>query len=476
MQRRRFLAGVGSLLGIPVPCFANVEAQHVFYDEDFRSLPQESCDVLVVGGGAGGLAAAVSAAEAGAGRVVLIEKNPRLGGDSLISGGYFNAVVPERQIPLGIVDSVEFFEEQILQSGDGRNDPAVVRTLAAGAGPALRWLEEKGMTFLPQVDEIFGSGWRRCFRPILSRGQSYIRALSAAAYSAGVTVRTKTPALRLVKEGAVLAGAVAKTETGKLVFIRAKRGVVLASGGFAANSSLVRRYAPTAAEMPVDSQPGNTGEMIEAAHAIGAALVNMDAVECVPGSRAGINYPIRLDYIPSRMIMIDDNGRRFVNEESPRAVVADAILRYGNSPCWAVADAATLAALDGISQKNIYRGLYAGEAYREDTPEKLAEALGLDEATFLETLRSEPAASRIRTFPLWAVRMYLRLHATLGGIRINAKAAVLDASGNTIERLWACGSCTGSVHGRSRMGGNGLNTAVVFGRLAGKAAAKSPRI
>ena len=174
--------------------------------------------------------------------------------------------------------------------------------------------------------------------------------------------------------------------------------------------------------------------------------------------------------------MVDDNGRRFVNEESPRAVVADAILRYGNSPCWAVADAATLAALDGISQKNIYRGLYAGEAYREDTPEKLAEALGLDEATFLETLRSEPAASRIRTFPLWAVRMYLRLHATLGGIRINAKAAVLDASGNTIERLWACGSCTGSVHGRSRMGGNGLNTAVVFGRLAGKVAAKSPRI
>lgn len=75
MQRRRFLAGVGSLLGIPVPCFANVEAQHVFYDEDFRSLPQESCDVLVVGGGAGGLAAAVSAAEAGAGRVPTFGKN-----------------------------------------------------------------------------------------------------------------------------------------------------------------------------------------------------------------------------------------------------------------------------------------------------------------------------------------------------------------------------------------------------------------
>lgn len=476
MQRRCFLIGIGAMLGTSVPGFADGKAQNSFDKEVLRSLPQESCDVLVVGGGAGGLTAAVSAAEARSGRVVLIEKNPRLGGDSLISGGYFNAVVPDRQTPLGIVDSVDFFEEQILQYGEGRNDPAVVRTLAAGAGPALQWLEEKGMTFLPQVYEVFGSGWRRCFRPILSRGQSYIRALSAAAYSAGVTIRTNIAALQLVKEGAVLTGVVAKTEAGKLVYIRARRGVVLASGGFAASHSLIRRYAPVAAGMPVDSQPGNTGEMIEAAEAIGAALVNMDAVECAPGSRSGINYPIRLDYIPARMIMVDATGRRFVNEESARAVVADAILRYGNSPCWAVADAATLAAFDGISQKNIYRGLYAGEAFREDTPEKLADALGLDRMTFLETLRSEPAASRIRTLPLWAVRMHLRLHATLGGIRINAGAAVLNASGNPIERLWACGSCTGSVHGRSRMGGNGLNTAIVFGRLAGEAAAKSSRV
>lgn len=477
MKRRKFLLDATSLL-LPGVLSATAAADESFLEplSDIEHLPQEKVDVLVVGGGAGGLAAAVSAAEEGAGHVKLIEKQAKLGGDTLIAGGYFNAVIPERQQRLGIEDSVERFEAQILMAGQGANDPLVAHELAAGAGPALQWLETKGMTFLPEIFEVFGSGWRRCFKPVLPRGMSYLRALTAAAYSAGVQLQLSTAALAITRLKSGALGVVVKGPQGRLHLIRVRRGVVLAHGGFAADRSLLKACAPSVASLPVDSQPGNTGEMTVAAAQVGAALVNMDSVECVPGSRRGINYPIRLDYMPGRMIMVNAKGERFVDEESSRAVIAAAILRYGDAPCWAVADAQTVAAFDGISQKNIYRGLYIGEAFREKSAGALAKRLGLDPAVFQRTLDTEPARSRIAALPLWAVQMHLRVHATLGGIRINQRAEALDERGRSISRLWACGACTGNVHGKSRIGGNGINTAVVFGRKAGAAAAKMPPI
>lgn len=453
---------------------------------DAEALPTKIVDVVVIGGGAGGLCAALSAAEAGAGRVLLLEKNPRLGGDTLISGGYFNAVIPERQRRLGVIDSVEQFEVQMLETGRRRNDPDVVHVLASRAGESLLWLEAHGMRFLQEPHEIFGSGWRRCFKPVMSRGQGYLRALTAAAYSAEVDVRTSSPAEAFVcedidekngssgkKRSVVMIGVIASLE-GKRTFIRARRGVVLASGGFAANRKMLESYAPAVAALPVDTQPGSTGEMTLAAGQIGAALVNMSAVECVPGSREGIDYPIRLDYVPGKMIMVSSDGRRFVDETSARNVIAAAILRYGDAPCWAIADSETVAALDGISQKNIYRGLYAGEAFREKTVLALARRIGVDPTNLATTFREQPASDRLRQPPFWAVQMHLRVHVTLGGVRIDSSARVLDTEGRPIERLWAAGACTGSVHGVSRIGGNGINTAVVFGRIAGAAAAKTP--
>lgn len=473
MNRRTLLAAA-----LAAPSFVFDSAEAFAHEEGLpleEDLPVETVDVLVVGGGAGGLSAAVSAARAGAGSVLLIEKAAKIGGDTLISGGFFNAVLPERQRPFGIEDGVDLFVSQVLAAGEEENDPTVVRVLAEASGPALLWLESLGMRFLPEPVEIFGSRFRRSFKPIMSRGLGYIRALSAAAYSAGVAVRTRRAVLRFAGDGrGGVVGVVVDSPEGKRL-VCARRGVVLASGGFGANRGMISRYAPRVASFPIDSCPGSTGEMIVAAAEAGALLVNMTSVECVPGSREGIPYPIRLDYIPSRMIMVDAAGRRFVEENGSRAEIAAAILAKGPNPCWAIADAATVAAFDAISQKNIYRGLYAGEAFREATPEALARRIGLDREAFTRTLAADPARSRIASPPFWAVRMHLRVHSTLGGVRIDDAARVVGSDGEVLERLWACGACTGSVHGRSRIGGNGINTAVVFGRIAGEAAARAER-
>lgn len=487
-QHRRNLlaAGVLSVLtGTPAISPASAEPVSFFsgripsmlsdaLDEPVPEEPADVADVLVIGGGAAGLCAAVAAAEAGA-RVLLLEKTAALGGDTLISGGYYNAVDPERQAAQGIKDSTALFERQILAVSGGFSTPEVVHALACGSGEALPWLQAHGLVFLPKIFEVYGSMFPRAHKPVLPRGTGWIRALSQAALSAGVKIRTNAAAVRLLAEGpdGAVTGVVVQIsrKTGSELFrIHARRGVVIASGGYGANRALVAAASPDLAELPVDTQPGSTGDMLEAARRSGADIVNLRFIECVPGSRSGLSFPIRLDYIPQRMIMVDRKGRRFVDETGTRAEVAEAILQAG-SPSWAIADAQTVRSFDALEQKNLYRGLYAGEVRRADTPEALAGILGLDPTVFAETMASKEGTSRLTQRPLWATKLSLRVHSTLGGIRIDAQARALRPDGSPVPRLWAAGAVTGNVHGRTRIGANGLNCAVVFGRLAGEGAA-----
>ena len=433
-------------------------------------------DVLVIGGGAAGLCAAIAAAENGA-SVILIEKMPTLGGDTLISGGYYNAVDLERQSKQSIVDSVELFESQILELGGGRNSKEVVHVLAVESLDTLSWLEKHGLVFLPQVFEVYGSMHPRAHKPVLPRGTGWIRALSQAAITEGVEIRTNVRAMRFIvdpRTGGVSGVVALQKMNGREILsaFRARRGVVVAAGGFGANKKLVAAASPAFAELPVDSQPGATGEMIEAARSVGASIVNMQFVECVPGSRAGIGFPIRLDYIPRRMIMVDRFGRRFTDEEADRTQIAAAIIKAA-APSWCLADADAVASFDAHEQKNLYRGLYMGEVFREKTPEALAAKLGMNPKVLKSTLRTREARERLKTTPLWATGLHLRVHSTLGGIAIDAKARALSPAGEPILHLYAAGSCVGNIHGKARIGANGLNAAAVFGRIAGTNAARN---
>ena len=432
-----------------------------------------SADVIVAGGGAAGLCAAVRAAQAGA-RVLLFEKNEKLGGDTLISGGYFNAVDPVRQAPMGIFDSEEGFETQILKSGAGFNSPEAAAVLARESSATLRWLESLGMAFLPGVYEIFGSGFPRAHKPVLPRGRGYIQTLSEAALSRGVIIRTSSPVEAFLQADD---GRVTGVRTGGPSGPRmwtAGRGVVAASGGFGASRSMRRRYAPDTADLPTDSQSGATGELIEAAARAGADIVNMRFVECVPGGAAEFDYPIRLDYVPSRMIIVNSAGRRFVDETGGRRAIAAAVLEeMKRGPCFAVASDRALDLFDPISRKNLYRGLYAGQAWRAKTPEALARAAGLPEEALLAEVSAAAAQRSLDRPPFWAARIWLRVHHTLGGIAVSGRAEVLNGGGRPVPGFYAAGAVTGNVHGAERIGGNGLASACTFGRIAGEMLAKT---
>ncbi len=457
MRRRLFLAAGAALL---------VGADRLMAQE-FH--PEASADVIVVGAGAAGLCAAVSAAEQGA-SVLLLEKAGFLGGDTLISGGYFNAVDPARQEPMKIHDSVALFKEHILEAGDGLNDPAVAETLARESFPTLCWLEGLGLRFLPQVFEVYGSRWPRAHKPLQPRGTGYVQTLSEALISRGVKVMTdcRVTALVLNEETGRVEGVQCR-RGGQPFEAAARRGVVIAAGGFGASRRLIERWAPQMATLAVDSQPGAEGDMIEAAEAVGAKICNMPSVECVPGGPAQFHYPIRLDYRPDAMILVNSEGQRFVDELLGRRAIADAVLseEAAGRACWCVAAQQTVERFDPVERKNLLRGLYAGAVWREATPEKLAVRMGLPEQKFSSQVRQAEASRALERGPYWAVRLYLRIHTTLGGIAANEKAQVLDAEGSVMPGLWAAGETVGSVHGAERIGGNGIAAACTFGRIAG---------
>ena len=257
---------------------------------------------------------------------------------------------------------------------------------------------------------------------------------------------------------------------GSVVF-RAEKGVILASGGFAANRKLLRQYAPEYASLPIDGLPSSTGDMLTAALEIGADAVNLGFVECIPGAPPGIDYQVRLDYNSEDCIMVNSQGRRFTKETGTRREIAAAVSGQ-KGPCYEIADQGSVERMIVNNQKDLWRGYFAKVAVKDDTPEGLARRLGLPEAALVEELGRALKSGKFEKPPFWGVRIHLRIHCTLGGLRIDEKARVLGENSRPIPGLRATGSLVGNVHGINRLGANGLNSACVFGRIAGAETAR----
>lgn len=198
-------------------------------------------DVVIAGAGGAGLAAAVMAGSISK-DVIVLEKTQDVGGNTRLADA-FNAVDPAVQKPLGIEDSPELHARQMLETGRWCADPKLVETVATGAPRALAWLKELGVRFEPGVYQVYGSLWLRTHSPSEPEGSGYIRPLLFKCRELGVSIRTGTKVLRVIRnglEGPVL-GVEAERMNGRRLFIRARRGVVVATGGFGANAELVGR-------------------------------------------------------------------------------------------------------------------------------------------------------------------------------------------------------------------------------------------
>lgn len=485
-------------------------------------------DVVVVGAGGAGMTAAITAAAEGK-NVVILESQSMVGGNSVRATGGMNAgktvyqdenefgesagvektlktaaekyadnetitalakTVSEQWAayqanPTGYFDSVELMELDTMIGGKGINDPELVETLCANSADAIDWLDEHGIT-LHNVSSFGGASVKRIHRPVNAEGKtvsvgSYmIPLLEENCKKAGVQILLNTTANEILTDanGAV-AGIKATGSTGETVTVNAK-AVVLTTGGFGANLDMVVKYKPELKGFMTTNAAGIQGQGIEMAEAIGAATVDMDQIQIHPTVEANTAALITEGLRGDGAVLINAEGKRFIDEVGTRDVVSAAEIAQTGSYSWLVVDQAMVDA-SSVIQGYIKKGYtVTGETYEE-----LGKAMGVDAAAFAETMdkwngyveaKNDPDFGRtsfanpLNTAPYYAVKVTAGVHHTMGGLKINANTEVLNEKGEVIPGLFAAGEVTGGVHGANRLGGNAVADFTVFGRIAGAAA------
>ena len=462
-----------------------------------RELPKTSnYDVVVIGAGGAGFSAAITARNAGA-NVVLLEKMPAVGGNSLISGAEMNVAKNWVQPKLGINDdSPELHAQDTFKGGDGKGDMKVINVMTHEALDAAKWCRDYlGVRF--EDDNLFffgGHSRKRALIPVGHTGTEFIAKFQAKADELGIPVITNMKAEELIKNKDGRVVGVKATMDGSEYTFNAKGGVVLATGGFGANPEMVKKYNPKIDErFKTTDAPGSTGEALYMAERAGAELVNMGYIQtypiCDPLSGA---IELIADARFDGAIMLNQEGKRFVEELQRRDVLSEAILNQTGQYCWVLWN-------DNIGKISNTVKAHANE-YEAFTKQGIMTTCDdlkcIADFTKIPFDQLQKTVKRVSDMAgkgndkdfnhraglmdmqqgkYYVIKAVPSTHHTMGGVRINEKAEALTAEGKVIPGLWAAGEVTGVTHGTNRLGGNAYTDIIVFGRIAGEAAAKAAK-
>ena len=486
-------------------------------------------DVVVIGAGGAGMTAAMTAADAGQ-KVVILESQAMVGGNSARATGGMNAAktvyqdenefdqaagvektlataaekyadnetitalaktVSEQWAayqanPTGYFDSVELMELDTMVGGKGINNPELVKTLCEGTADAIDWLDENGIT-LHNVSSFGGASVKRIHRPVneegkvVSVGAYMIPLLQENCEKRGIDIVLNTTVDTILTDANGAAVGVSGTDKdGNTVVVNAK-SVILATGGFGANLDMVTQYKPELAGFMTTNAAGAQGQGIEMATAIGAGTVDMDQIQIHPTVEANTAALITEGLRGDGAILVNANGERFIDEVGTRDVVSAAEIAQPGSYSWLIVDQA-MADASSVIQGYIKKGYTKTGA----TYEELAKELDVDPAAFANTMetwnsyveaKNDPDFGRtsfanpLNNGPYYAIKVTAGVHHTMGGVTINSATEVLKEDGTVIPGLFAAGEVTGGVHGANRLGGTAVADFVVFGRIAGESAA-----
>ena len=462
-----------------------------------RELPKTSnYDVVVIGAGGAGFSAAITARNAGA-NVVLLEKMPAVGGNSLISGAEMNVARNWVQPKLGINDdSPELHAQDTFKGGDGKGDMKVINVMTHEALDAAKWCRDYlGVRF--EDDNLFffgGHSRKRALIPVGHTGTEFIAKFQAKADELGIPDITNMKAEELIKDKDGRVVGVKATMDGSEYTFNAKGGVVLATGGFGANPEMVKKYNPKIDErFKTTDAPGSTGEALYMAERAGAQLVNMGYIQtypiCDPLSGA---IELIADARFDGAIMLNQEGKRFVEELQRRDVLSEAILNQTGQYCWVLWN-------DNIGKISNTVKAHANE-YEAFTKQGVMATCDdlkcIADFTKIPFDQLQKTVKRVSDMAgkgndkdfnhraglmdmqqgkYYVIKAVPSTHHTMGGVRINEKAEALTAEGKVIPGLWAAGEVTGVTHGTNRLGGNAYTDIIVFGRIAGEAAAKAAK-
>jgi succinate dehydrogenase/fumarate reductase flavoprotein subunit len=458
-------------------------------------------DVIVLGGGGAGLAAAVEAGSQGA-SVLLLEAADELGGSTRMSAGVFYAAETSVQRNAGVGDSVERMFRYYMALNQWFVEPAMAMRFCAESGPTLEWLIKLGVDY--PAEGLYRSGVDDTPRghQCTGGGAALVQALAGRAVELGTEIRCGVRVLELAAENDAVRGVRAD---GSVIGAGA---VVIATGGFGANAGLLREYFPAAlVHGPRWSNyfgsPTSRGDGITMTRELGAEVVGKG--QGMLNWTAGFSDE-PADFCPSWIVFVNLDGRRFMAENAPYAVAGDLIQAQRESRCFAIMDeAARASSVDANARRDqlgvgeytwgaetIQRQYEAGRVLRAGTLTELAtlaaiepEALQNTIAEYNEDVRNGHdrrylKAGELREVisgPFYAIEVRASTFGnTFPGLRIDGDGRVYDEAGAVIPGLFAAGEAAGGVMGpRYVGGGNSISNAIIFGRLAGAGAAQAAR-
>ena len=437
-------------------------------------------EIVIIGAGGAGMTAAIMLQQAGKDFIIL-EKMPYVGGNTTKATGGMNASETHYQKEQGIEDSNALFAADTMKGGHALNDSALVAVMANSSAGAIDWLDTIGAD-LPKISFSGGASVNRIHAPADGSGVGayLVDRFSAKLKELGVEVMLETAATELLADADGKITGVKAVGPDAIYTINAK-AVILASGGFGANEEMYTTYRPDLKGTVTTNAPGATGDGIVMAQALGADLVDIEQIQLHPTVEQTTSILITESVRGDGAILVNQGGERFTNELLTRDAVSAAELAQEGSYAYIIFDQKLR---DNL--KAIEKYVKSGITVQADTIEGLAEQLGIGPATLAKTLndwneivknqrdtqfgRTTGMKENLTTAPYYAIKIAPGIHHTMGGVKINTAAEVINTDGAAIPGLFAAGEVCGGVHGGNRLGGNAVADIVIFGRIAAESA------
>ncbi len=445
-------------------------------------------DIVIIGAGGAGLTAATEAASKGA-KVLVLEKMGIVGGNSNFSTGGINASYTKEQKRLGITDSKEVFFEDTMKGGQYLNDKDLVHTLVDKSAEIVEWLQSPMIgADLSDVGMFGGATNKRIHRPKggAAIGSHLVPLLHKAALEQGAEIRVNNRVIDILDDGSASLGdgravGVRVSYSGGEYTVKAK-AVIIATGGFGANPELITRYQASLEGFGTTNHKGATGDAFKMVEKFDAELTQMEQIQVHPTVVKGTGIMITEAVRGNGAILINRSGRRFINEMETRDIVSAAVLQQSGKTAFLVFDQNIRESLKAIETYIKQGFVKQGETIRE-----MSDNFGIDGVALEYTVEQynkyvdqkkdeefsrNPASMerKIEKGPFYAIEIEPAIHHTMGGLKINTKAQVLNKSGKPIPGLFAAGEVTGGVHGAERLGGNAVADITIFGKIAADSA------
>ncbi len=499
LGRRNFIKGIGAAsIAIAAPAMAISEkTDGVEWDKEV--------EILIVGSGFAGLAAAIEATRQGAKDVHIFEKMSYYGGNSAINGGLFAAPQTPMQKKEGIKDSVDTMVQDQVNAGRGIADVALLDHIAKHAMEALQMTLDVGAEYHPYLQQLGGHSVARTYQTTVSCGAGITQPLLEECRKIGVHThnRTKFEGFILGQNDEVIGVKMrdnyyfGEDQPGKTSNIRVKRGVIMATGGFAQNIDLRMSQDPTlTAEVGCTNAPGATGEGMYQMFRLGAVPVHLAHIQSGPWAspdEGGFGYVSNYSIynFPHSIAINRLTGQRFMNEIADRKTRADAELNCRDAKGDALPPILITSYKDSKKHPNTKKVIKYNVGWKFDSIEDLAKHFEVPLTPLKQQIgeyneyvktQNDPqfgknmteAKGKFIEAPFTVVRLWPKVHYCQGGVQINTKAEVKDSlTGKSIKGLYAAGEVTGGIHGVSRLGSCSIPECMVMGMTAARSIMKA---